>query len=80
MASLIVEKIQVIEVKAGSKYFVMARVLAGYETDIEANADIIAEIKDAFVPLAFDILVSHEVVEWALVAIHNQVVAMLSRK
>jgi len=39
-----------------------------------------AEIKDSFVPFAFDVLVSHEVVEGALVAIHNQVIAVLSRK
>lgn len=51
MTSLTIEKVQAIKVEASSKYFVMARVLAGYEADPETNADVIAEIKDAFVAL-----------------------------
>ena len=39
-----------------------------------------SKIEDPLVPLTFDILVSNEVVEGALVTIHNQVIAMLSRK
>lgn len=48
MTSLTIDKLQVIEVKTDSKYFIMARVLDGYVADAETRADVITEIKDAF--------------------------------
>ena len=39
-----------------------------------------SEIKDSLVPFAFDVLVSNKMMEGALVAIHNQVIAVLARK
>ena len=54
----IIEKIQAVEVKAGSKYFIMMRVLDGYEADSESKAEIVNEVKDAFEMLGASIEVA----------------------